>query len=173
MTCSICGKDMKKHGCKHIKGTYYGKKLCHGILNEAKDAYEWSFVAVPAQKNAGVTKAFDTKTTKAFTDDGSFTADNDTAVFSKSYVKALEKQADDGRLYREHLAGEIRKYALITMNKVNIDAFISHCGNMDTTELKSLAEGLKAQANEIIPVSPQLRTLPQRKTESDNNSFKI
>ena len=32
--------------------------LCHTILSDITDAYEWSFVAVPAQRNAGVTKQY-------------------------------------------------------------------------------------------------------------------
>ena len=35
-------------------------KLCHTLLSGAKDAYEWSFVAIPAQPKAGVTKAYST-----------------------------------------------------------------------------------------------------------------
>lgn len=55
--CSICGKDLK-NGCPHRKGKMYGGALCYHELSEPTDAYEWSFVAVPAQKNAGVTKRF-------------------------------------------------------------------------------------------------------------------
>ena len=54
--CSICGKDFRKDNCRHRKGSVYGGKLCYGILSQPGDAYEWSFVAVPAQRKAGVTK---------------------------------------------------------------------------------------------------------------------
>ncbi|MDD6279145.1 MAG: hypothetical protein PUA81_05070 [Oscillospiraceae bacterium] len=56
--CSICGSDKTKSGCAHVKGSIYGGKLCHTVLSGITDAYEWSFVAVPAQVNAGVTKHF-------------------------------------------------------------------------------------------------------------------
>ncbi len=56
--CSICGKDKYKDSCNHVGGRYYGGKLCYTILDDITDAYEWSFVAVPAQVNAGVTKHF-------------------------------------------------------------------------------------------------------------------
>ena len=39
-------------------GKNYGGKLCYAELVGAVDAYEWSFVAVPAQRNAGVMKKF-------------------------------------------------------------------------------------------------------------------
>ncbi len=57
--CSVCGQDMSKEPCEHIKGREYGGKLCYHTLDDITDAYEWSFVAVPAQPRAGVTKKFD------------------------------------------------------------------------------------------------------------------
>ncbi|MBR0141242.1 MAG: hypothetical protein IJM19_03225 [Ruminococcus sp.] len=54
--CSICGNEISS--CVHANGKYYNGKLCHTILNRITDAYEWSFVAVPSQVNAGVTKHF-------------------------------------------------------------------------------------------------------------------
>ena len=44
----------------------YKGKLCYGLLKEPTDAYEFSFVAVPAQRGAGVTKSFDGDIEKAF-----------------------------------------------------------------------------------------------------------
>lgn len=58
ITCNICGNELGSDMCPHAKGQEYGGKLCRGILEEPADAYEWSFVAVPAQKNAGVIKRF-------------------------------------------------------------------------------------------------------------------
>ncbi|MDE5792184.1 MAG: hypothetical protein K2G88_06250 [Oscillospiraceae bacterium] len=56
--CSICGADKRETTCNHIIGKQYGDKYCYIILDDIQDAYEWSFVAVPAQLNAGVTKHF-------------------------------------------------------------------------------------------------------------------
>ena len=53
-SCSICGKDAGL--CEHESGKYYGGKLCYAVLSDITDAYEWSFVAVPAQRAAGVVK---------------------------------------------------------------------------------------------------------------------
>ena len=52
--CSVCGAS----DCAHVKGREYGGKTCCHILDQVTDAYEWSFVAVPAQVSAGVTKRF-------------------------------------------------------------------------------------------------------------------
>ena len=62
--CSVCGNEISS--CIHEKGKYYSGKLCHTILNKISDAYEWSFVAVPAQVNAGVTKRFSDESEKVY-----------------------------------------------------------------------------------------------------------
>lgn len=56
-TCSICRSQ--KGLCTHRAGVEYEGKLCYFELDDPTDAYEWSFVAVPAQRNAGVIKAFE------------------------------------------------------------------------------------------------------------------
>lgn len=56
--CSVCGVNRSSGNCSHVKGKLYGNKKCHVILDGITDAYEWSFVAVPAQVNAGVTKKY-------------------------------------------------------------------------------------------------------------------
>jgi len=58
-TCSICGTDLMKSQCRHIPGKSYKGKTCYSVLSDALDAYEFSLVAVPAQRNAGVSKEFD------------------------------------------------------------------------------------------------------------------
>ena len=63
-SCSICGEAQEldwrtgKFLCKngHIRGDHYDGRLCCGNLEGAEDAYEISFVAVPSQRGAGVTK---------------------------------------------------------------------------------------------------------------------
>lgn len=53
--CSICGQPGGK--CGHQPGQVYGDALCTRELLDPADAYEVSFVAVPAQPGAGVIKS--------------------------------------------------------------------------------------------------------------------
>ena len=53
--CSICGQENGR--CSHRKGQRYDGQLCYFTLEDPTDAYEWSFVAVPAQPAAGVIKS--------------------------------------------------------------------------------------------------------------------
>lgn len=56
--CSVCGADRARKDCGHIPGRTYGGVMCHMDLDGAADAYEVSFVAVPAQPGAGVIKRY-------------------------------------------------------------------------------------------------------------------
>lgn len=60
--CSICGTDNVKSYCKHWPGRSYekegGQTLCTFTLTGASDAYEFSLVAVPAQRAAGACKSY-------------------------------------------------------------------------------------------------------------------
>lgn len=60
-TCSICGEPMVKNindvaECSngHIAGHSYDDKLCYNNINKLKDIMEWSLVAVPCQRGAGI-----------------------------------------------------------------------------------------------------------------------
>ena len=66
MVCNICGVDNMKDYCRHWPGREYdvadatgksSKKRCKMLLHGAKEAYELSFVAVPAQPRAGTHKS--------------------------------------------------------------------------------------------------------------------
>lgn len=60
--CSICGTDNAKSYCRHWPGKSYAKEggntVCTFTLAGVSDAYEFSLVAVPAQRAAGATKCY-------------------------------------------------------------------------------------------------------------------
>ncbi len=176
ITCSICGKNMKAHECSHIKGRRYKGALCHGILQEPTDAYEWSFVAVPAQRNAGVTKSFRKKEEKQVnTNDiiksmteGTVLSDEDAKAL-KSYIVSLETKAKQAEAYKAHLTEDIARYAGIIMPQVNIKHFSKGCEDMDIDTLKQLRDGMKKQAGEIFPVTTQIKNTSTSKVENNND----
>ena len=176
ITCSICGKDMKAHECSHIKGRRYKGVLCHGIMENPTDAYEWSFVAVPAQRNAGVTKSFSVKEEKNMdtTDiiksmtEGSVLSDEDAKAL-KSYIASLELKAKEAEAYKAHLTEDIARYAGIIMPSVNIKHFTKGCEDMDIDTLRQLRDGMKKQAGEIFPVASQIKPSATQKAENNND----
>ena len=62
LICNICGTDNMKTYCPHYPGKEYetntGKTTCMLTIDGAKEAYELSLVAVPAQVRAGTTKRY-------------------------------------------------------------------------------------------------------------------
>ena len=87
--CSVCGADRLKSPCTHIKGRRYGGTLCYTTLDDVNDVYEWSFVAVPAQRSAGVTKTL-----------GGVHTDPETELLRNAYAETaqmLDQLTDDLR----------------------------------------------------------------------------
>lgn len=178
ITCSVCGKDMKTHSCSHIKGRKYKGVLCHGILSEPTDAYEWSFVAVPAQRNAGVTKAFTFKENtamspqdiiKSATQGNAISPDETKALLE--YVATLEETAKQIQTYKEHLTKDISRFAGIIMPGVGIRQFAENCRSMDLDSLKKLRDDMQKQAGDIFPAASQIR--PASHKAKNNNDFII
>lgn len=178
--CSICGSDMRGFTCEHTKGKQYNGSICHGILSCPTDAYEWSFVAVPAQKNAGVTKNYSHKEENKMQDALNLikSASCDLSL-SKSQVKQLcdyigelEKMSTEGVAYRNELTNQIEKYALIVMPKVNSKEFIIGCKGMNIDQLKAFKDGLEAQAVQVLPLNTQIKSINKSKS-ADNSAFQI
>lgn len=94
--CSICGVDNMKTYCSHFWGKEYekadgSKATCYFTLDGVKEAYEVSFVAVPAQPRAGTTKNYGGVPEEK----PGFTPENDTKNETKDLetdlkIKALE-----------------------------------------------------------------------------------
>lgn len=122
--CSVCGEVMGQ--CRHEKGRTYNGKLCWGELKGARDAYEWSFVAVPAQPKAGVIKALRS--------DG-------------AALERLEKEAALGRRYLEELRGEVIKLAAVSEPELPAGVMRSIADKLEEDELAAL-KGLFSQKSE-------------------------
>lgn len=111
--CSICGEPFGWAGCKndHRKGNVYEGEMCYGILKDPTDAYEFSFVAVPTQRGAGVTKSFNGNVEKAF----DILLGADLAEYAET-MERLEKQYQESLLSveerdkRQELLVENEKY---------------------------------------------------------------
>lgn len=182
MTCSVCGADRRRKGCEHIKGKSYGGQICHTVLSEPADAYEWSFVAVPAQVRAGVTKAYQTERKemdgieeilKALrsTEDELRLSKEETEKLLKR-IETLEKQAEDGKVYREELTLEVIRMGLITLPQISGENLTAVCGRLSTGELRELKKAFSQNTDKIVPMRPQLK--PEARHEpAGNEEFKI
>ena len=131
--CSICGAE---GGCQHVKGQRYGDKLCFTELREPQDAYEWSFVAVPAQPGAGVLKRFGQE-------------ERQTAL--------LRKQAALGQKYLKELRREVVRLAMLADDGLDGGVFTAAAERLEEPELRELKRAYEKQAARRFPAMPQLR----------------
>lgn len=147
ISCSICGRNIKTEGCEHQKGKVYGGKLCCYLLSEPTDAYEWSFVAVPAQKNAGVIKSFNP-------------------------AQETEKLAEWANEYRNELKADIIRSASSVIPEMKCAALDEICDSLSLGMLREMRNAFGMSAKKNLPVVRQL-DCKQADGENENSEYKI
>ncbi|MDR2656085.1 MAG: hypothetical protein LBC56_08510 [Oscillospiraceae bacterium] len=155
--CSVCGADWKKGGCSHIAGKIENGRLCHRILQNPLDAYEWSFVAIPAQREAGVTKIY-LKTNPG----GQPELDG-------GYLRRLEKEAAYGRAYHAELVRDIVKLGFFRNAGMPSDVLEAIAQKLDIEELKAL----KGAFGHDGAFAPPATALIKAEEITDNKAFLI
>ena len=150
--CSVCGHEYGT--CGHEKGNHYDGVLCCAILQEPMDAYEFSFVAVPAQREAGVLKAWggSRKCLKELAEE----------FGAQGEYRALYQDAQLGRQYRKELEQEVVRLCLaleLGAEEPVLRSVVQKAGHED---LMSLRGALQEKMGQMYPVRGQL---PGMKTE--------
>lgn len=92
--CSVCGADRRVKACRHVKGRSYDGKRCFVTLEDISDAYEWSFVAVPAQVRAGVTKHFGNNAAADDADENAVPAETEENLQQKAQRQELMERIE-------------------------------------------------------------------------------
>ena len=144
--CSVCGSEYGT--CGHQKGEYYDGQLCCAILKEPVDAYEFSFVAVPAQRDAGVLKTMGrgNRTLKELAD--SFGAQEE--------YRQLWKEAQLGRQYRKQIQDDVVRLCLaleLGVEEPTLRGIVEKAGAED---LLKFQKALDQRLMESLPVTCQL-----------------
>ncbi len=173
--CSICGRDISL--CPHTKGKYYEDQLCFVTLDKPTDAYEWSFVAVPAQKNAGVIKNFDLKGNDEMNvEKRLFSGEEQT--FSAEEVRelaetfrSLKQKAADGEVYRNSLVREIKTLSAFALPDMSADTLDCMTKNLSVVQLNELIKSLETKTADVLPTEPQLAQNGNSRT-SNNTIYK-
>ena len=183
--CSVCGADKKKKGCSHVKGKTYPGHNCvaHVILDEPSDAYEWSFVAVPAQMEAGVVKSFvqmnrggenvEQVIERIQKSAGEVCLDHQETVKLLDYISQLREKAELGEAYRMELRKEVLRLNSMIPSAVPGETMEQLTKKMTISELKSFREAFTAQAEERKISQPQLAPRTEKKVIEGNHPFQI
>lgn len=142
--CSVCGKQAGS--CAHKRGEVYDGKLCYTSLQGAADAFEWSFVAVPAQPKAGVLKH------KGYTEMKELAGQEGWG----HEVELLEKQAELGRRYLSALRNEVVRLNGLTGEGVSHAVMETIAGKLGEEELLELRRVYAEKAAKRFPLLTQL-----------------
>ena len=143
--CSICGSEYGT--CGHVKGEHYDGQICAVILKEPVDAYEFSFVAVPAQREAGVMKGM-----------GAAVSLKELAAEhgAQAEYRTLTKEAELGRRYRKDLEDCVVRLGLALELGVSEPVLRSLAQTAGAEELLALKEALQGRLDESLPMVSQL-----------------
>ena len=143
--CSVCGSEYGT--CGHVKGERYDGQVCTVILKEPVDAYEFSFVAVPAQRQAGVMKGIGAGISLK-----ELAAENG----AQAEYRALTKEAELGRRYRKDLEDGVVRLGLALELGVSEPVLRSLAQTAGAEELLALKDALQGRLDESLPMVSQL-----------------
>lgn len=172
--CSVCGGDQKSAPCAHKKGKVYDGAPCHHVLRDPTDAYEWSFVAVPAQKNAGVVKfhRYDTgkgsetmELHKLFDGQGDITLTGAQRRELAEQYEKLAALAGAGRDYLEDLRRDVVRLTLLSQPQMDPQVMEQVASGMDAPQLKAFRQAFAEGADRKYPM-PQLAA--ERRQDGDD-----
>ena len=146
--CSICGGEYGT--CGHQKGEYYDGMQCCVILKEPMDAYEFSFVAVPAQREAGVIKGLGEgkRCLKELADEFGVQGE----------YRALHVQAQLGRKYEKQLQDDVVRLFLSLDMGLEEPVLRAISQKVGAEELLHLKSALEERVAEYLPVQTQLHS---------------
>lgn len=171
--CSICGTNWKKERCSHAAGEEYSGEICFAVLDDPVDAYEWSFVAVPAQPAAGVVKAYTQKGEFQMNQMDQIVKNLDPSQGEelKAYLSALEAEAQAGRAYLAKLKKEVLSLSCLSGAKIQGDVMQSVIQKMNVQELEAFHKAFSAQLDE--PGALQLTATPMQQPKGADSAFQI
>ena len=144
--CSVCGSDYGS--CGHEKGQMYDGQICCAILQEPMDAYEFSFVAVPAQREAGVMKGMAR---------GQLRLKDLAEQFDvQAEYRALYKLAQLGREYEKQLHDDVVRLCLSLELGAEEPVLRAVVEKAATDDLQKMKAALEARLWQLQPVVSQL-----------------
>ena len=181
--CSVCGNDVNSVSCTHRKGVEYNGKLCYGEMIEPLDAYEFSFVAVPAQKNAGVVKSYTHKKENVTMKDilSQIKKCKEFSLKAKdcenlcAYIEQLEEEAEDGKAYKESLKKTLLKMMSVHESTVPFEVLKGIVDKLSINEMKALSGAYieKEELSEKLETQLTCKNSGEHNKKGNNNQFTI
>ncbi len=187
--CSVCGKDIRSRECPHTKGETVNGKMCHAILDNPADAYEWSFVAVPSQRKAGVSKSAKGKNEPLKIEAvntaeiiKSLSEAQDSVILSpyqikslENYITAVQKEAEIGKTQRILAEKEIIALAAYTLPEADMSMFPTLLSKLCGDEIFMLKKAFSEKAEKLSAYEPVFKSNDVKSLgeQNENSQFKI
>ena len=159
--CSVCGEEYGT--CGHVKGQTYEGKTCYAVLTDPKDAYEFSFVAVPAQRQAGVLKAKNGgagPSLKAL-------VEKEAGPAAAAEFYRLSKQAELGKRFQKELREKTVGLCLALDLGIRQEILEAVAEKLTVEELEGLNKALEDRQEALYPVLTQLPRDRENQGEPD------
>ncbi len=182
-TCSVCSSQRGVSHCSHRKGEVYNGKLCYFELSDITDAYEWSFVAVPAQREAGVIKNFEEIKGKehkdmhdiikslSIGDAVTLCAEDAKRLFE--YIRETERKAEDGKEYRKNLTDEVLRLSVLTQPGISRKTMENAVRNLSLSEIREFISALGEKNEKSFTPKCQLAPSKDAPKTEGNKEFRI
>jgi predicted nuclease with TOPRIM domain len=153
--------------CVHEKGKIYDGQLCYASLEQATDAFEFSFVAVPAQREAGVIKGQKRQYEKL-------------AELVREHpgcgaeLERLEREAKAGRSYLDGLRRDVVRLGGLAERDLDVAVLRDIADKLEERELLELKRTFEGRAQEKYALKPQLEYGRQKEqTKEQDGAFLI
>ncbi len=164
--CSVCGGDIGS--CGHVKGKMYDGKMCFAELSGVTDAYEWSFVAVPAQRESGIVKKFgggQEMTLESIA--GIYGGEN-----ARKELSILREEARMGRSYMSGLREQVVRLSVTAGSGLDRELMRSAAEKMDEGELLGFKRAFEEKIEKLLPLETQLGAIEENRAGGDEE-FRI
>jgi len=147
LTCDVCGRSYFQGGCPHVIDQEYEGRRCTATYSgdpRKVEALEGSLVYLGAQYGAVVTKSDNRQ------------AEKDTLAGQKS--KQEPALAEDGRLYRADLRGEVLRLADCVGAGAEAEALVDALGDAPAGRLKTLVSDYQRRFDRLFALPAALRS---------------
>lgn len=180
---------MRGPDCPHIPGRTYEGKTCTATWRGKAEAAEGSIVYLGSQRGAEVVKAARTESRQQ-TVDSRQGGTEETAVRlrvkvaeleglleltekaleeKERRIDQLEEQAEEGRMLRADLVGEIKRLAGLVGEVESVEALLEQCPDLPLQHLKSIRARLDHKWDDLCPPRVACLTEPSQPNEGLTN----
>lgn len=155
LECSICGNSFYDYeNCKHYPGREYKNQgICYLRMKDPRDAFEFSFVAVPANDDAGTIKSSSLEKEKRVKEKQNNDKHNKNSDSTKEPSIFYAKISKRGEVSMKHLKGFVEKAKAEKSDEISIPVSDLEKDLETYDEAITKAADLEKEVEELSPMA--------------------